>query len=174
MTSRFKSLFTITLLALSLLPVSACAQITVAFYSHELDRRFLPHAFIELKGAPQAGGPSVDVNFGFTAQSVTPAVLMGPVFGKIEAADAAYVRHSDRKFAFAISDQQFGQLMALVEKWRALPGKSYDLNHRNCVHFVGEAAQILGLKVVFEKSLIKRPRGFLENIVRLNPMLANR
>lgn len=171
---RFKSLFTISLLALSLLPVSARAQITVAFYSHELDRRFLPHAFIVLKGMPLAGGPPVDVNFGFTARSVTPAVLMGPVFGKIEAADAAYVHRSDRKFAFTISDQQYGQLMALVEKWRTLPGKSYDLNHRNCLHFVGEAAQVLGLKVMFDKSLIKRPRSFLENVIRLNPMLANR
>ena len=171
---RFKSLFTITLLALSLLPVPARAQITVAFYSHELDRRFLPHAFIVLKGTPLAGGPPVDVNFGFTARSVTPAVLMGPVFGNIEAAKPAYVRHSDLKFAFKISDQQYGQLMALVEKWRTLPGKSYDLNHRNCLHFVGEAAQVLGLKVMFDKSLIKRPRSFLENIIRLNPMLANR
>ena len=174
MTSRIKSFLTIALLALSLLPHSARAQITVAFYSHELDRRFLPHAFIALKGTPQSGGAPVDVNFGFTARSVSPAVLMGPVPGKIEAANPDYVRRSDRKFAFAISDQQFGQLMALVEKWRTLPDKSYDLNHRNCLHFVGEAAQVLGLKVMFDKSLIKRPRGFLENIIRLNPMLANR
>lgn len=173
MISRFKSLLAITFLPLSLLPVSARAQITVAFYSHELGSSF-PHAFITLKGTPQAGGPPVDVNFGFTARSVTPAVLMGPVSGKIEAANAAYVRHSDRKFAFAVSDQQFGQLMALVEKWRNLPGKSYDLNKRNCIHFVGEAAQILGLKVMFDKSLIKRPRSFLENIIRLNPTLAVR
>ncbi len=170
---RFKSLFSITLLVLSLLPVSARAQITVAFYSHELGSSF-PHAFIVLKGTPLAGGPPVDVNFGFTARSVTPAVLMGPVFGKIEAAKPAYVRHSDLKFAFKINDQQFGQLMALVEKWRTLPGKSYDLDNRNCIHFVGEAAQVLGLKVMFSKSLIKRPRSFLENVIRLNPMLANR
>ncbi len=174
MTRRFKPLFTIAVLTLSLLPVSARAEITVAFYSHELDRRFLPHAFIAVKGTPRAGGAPVDINFGFTARSVTPAVLMGPVSGKIEAAYPDYVRRSDRKFAFTISDEQFGQLMALVEKWRTLPDKSYDLNHRNCLHFVGEAAQVLGLKVMFDKRLIKRPRSFLENIIRLNPMLANR
>ena len=173
MTSRFKPLFAITLLFLSLLPVSARAEITVAFYSHELGSSF-PHAFIVLKGTPEAGGPPVDVNFGFTARSVTPAVLMGPVSGKIEAANPAYVRHSDLKFAFAISDQQYGQLMALVEKWRSLPGRSYDLNHRNCIHFVGDAAQLLGLKVMFDTTLIKRPRSFLENIIRLNPSLAKR
>lgn len=172
MTRRFKSFSTLVFAVLALFPHSARAQITVAFYSHELGSSF-PHTFIVLKGTPQAGGVPVDVNFGFTARSVSPAILLGPVSGKIEAAKPAYVRHSNRKFAFAISDQQYHQLMALVEKWRALPGKSYDLNNRNCIHFVGEAAQILGLKVVFEKRLIKRPRSFLENIVRLNPMLAN-
>lgn len=173
MTRRFKSLIALVLFALFLLPHSVRAQITVAFYSHELGSSF-PHAFIVLKGTPQAGGAPVDINFGFTARSVTPAILMGPVSGKIEAAKPAYVRHSDRKFAFTISDQQFDQLMALVEKWRTLPGKSYDLNKRNCIHFVGEAAQILGLKVIFDKSLIKTPRSFLESIIRLNPMLASR
>lgn len=173
MTRQFKPLIKIFLLMLAFSPAVANAQITVAFYSHELGSSF-PHAFIVVSGTPEAGGPPVNVNFGFTARSVTPAILMGPVFGKIEAASPAYVRNSDRKFAFAISDRQYVELTALVEKWRALPGKSYDLNHRNCIHFVGEAAQILGLKVVFDRKLIKRPRSFLENIIRLNPVLAGR
>ncbi len=173
MHARFKPLFAMILFLFAVLPATAHSQITVAFYSHELGSSF-PHAFIVLKGTPLAGGEPVDVNFGFTARSVTPAVLMGPVFGKIEAANPAYVRHSDRKFAFTISDQQYAALTALVEKWRMLPGKSYDLNHRNCIHFVGEAAKVLGLKVMFDQKLIKRPRSFLENIIRLNPMLASR
>ena len=173
MTSRFKSLFTITLLALSLLPLSARAQITVAFYSHELGSSF-PHAFIALKGTLQSGGMPVDANFGFTAKSVSPAILMGPVSGVIESAKPGYIRNSDRKFAFTITDEQYFALMALIEKWRLMPGKSYDLNRRNCIHFVGEVAQALGLNVMFDKKLIKKPRSFLENIIRLNPMLANR
>jgi hypothetical protein len=170
---RFKPLFAIMLLVLTLLPVSARAQITVAFYSHELGSSF-PHAFIVLNGTPKSGGMPVDANFGFTAKSVSPAILMGPVSGVIESAKPGYVGHSDLKFAFTITDEQYSSLMALVEKWRILPGKSYDLNRRNCIHFVGEVAQALGLKVVFDKKLIKRPRSFLENIIRLNPMLANR
>ena len=173
MPARFKLLFAIAVFVLALLPASVQAQITVAFYSHELGSSF-PHAFIVLKGTPQSGGAPIDTNFGFTARSVTPAILMGPVYGIIEAAKPAYVRHSDRKFEFAISDQQYAALMALVEKYRTLPGKSYDLNHRNCIHFVGEAAQVLGLKVVFDQKLLKRPRSFLENIMRLNSMLAHR
>ena len=170
MTTRFKPLLALFLFALALLPSAAPAQITVAFYSHELGSSF-PHAFIVLKGIPESGGPPVDLNFGFTAKSVTPAILMGPVYGIIESAKPAYVHHSDRKFEMTISDQKFAALMALIDKWKTLPGKSYDLNHRNCIHFVGEAAEVLGLKVVFDQKLMKRPRSFLENVMRLNPML---
>jgi len=101
MTSRFKSFLALFLFALALLPAAASAQITVAFYSHELGSSF-PHAFIVLKGTPESGGPPVDVNFGFTAKSVTPAILMGPVYGIVESAKPAYVRHSDRKFEMTI------------------------------------------------------------------------
>ena len=171
MTTRFKSFFALFLFVLSLFPAPAFAQITVAFYSHELGSSF-PHAFIVLKGTPESGGPPVDANFGFTAKSVTPALLMGPVSGVVETAKPAYVNHSDRKFAMTISDQQYVALMALIEKWKTLPGKSYDLNRRNCIHFVGEVALALGLNVVFERKLLKRPRSFLENVMRLNPTLA--
>lgn len=170
MAARFKPLLALFLSALALLPLAAHAQITVAFYSHELGSSF-PHAFIVLKGTPESGGPPVDANFGFTAKSVTPAILMGPVYGIIESAKPAYVQHSDRKFEMIISDEKYAALMALIEKWKTLPGKSYDLNHRNCIHFVGEAAEVLGLKVAFDQKLLKRPRSFLENVMRLNPML---
>jgi hypothetical protein len=173
MTTRFKSLFAFILFVAMLFPATAFAQITVAFYSHELGSSF-PHAFIQLQGTPEGGGAPVDVNFGFTAKSVTPAILMGPVIGVIKAANPGYIRSSDRKFAFPITDQQYAALMALVEKWKVLPGKSYDLNRRNCTHFVGEAAQALGLKVNFDPKLMKRPRSFLDSVIRLNPGLLAR
>lgn len=165
---RCKSLL---LLLLLLLPHPAWAQITVHFYSRELGTSF-PHAFFVVEGRPQAGGAPVDANYGFTAKSVTPAILMGPVAGHVEAAKPDYVRNSDRKFSLAISDAQYAALMGVVAKWKAIPGKSYNLNTRNCIHFVGEAAMALGLKVVFDKALLKKPRSFLEHLVRLNPMLA--
>jgi len=170
MTTRFKPLLSLFLAAAVLLPGPAAAQITVSFYSHELGNSF-PHAFIVLSGTPEGGGPAVNANFGFTAKSVTPAILMGPVYGVIKSANDGYVRHSDRKFTMAISDRQYAALNALIEKWRTLPGKSYDLNRRNCTHFVGEAAEALGLKVVFDQKLMKKPRSFLESVIRLNPVL---
>lgn len=154
-----------------LLPQAAAAQITVHFYSHELGNNF-PHAFLVVEGRPQAGGASVDASYGFTAKAVTPAILMGSVAGHVEPAKPDYIRRSDRKFSLALSDAQYAALMAVVNRWRALPGKSYNLNTRNCTHFIGEAAAAIGLKVVFDKALLKRPRSFLENVIRLNPGLA--
>lgn len=167
---RFKHLLAIALACLALLPLPARAQIVVSFYSHELGASF-PHAFITIKGKPVGGGAAVDANYGFTAKSVTPAILMGPVYGVIESAKPGYIENSDRKFALTVTNTQYAALMALIEKWRELPGKSYDLNKRNCIHFVGQVAELLGLKVEFDKKLLKRPRSFLENIMRLNPGL---
>jgi hypothetical protein len=152
----------------AVLPGTAFAEITVAFYSHDFGSSF-PHAFIVIKGTPSRGGEPVDANYGFTAKSVTPALLMGAVAGKIEKAEPKYIAGSDRQFAIKITDVQFDNLMALIEKWRTLPGKSYSLNNRNCIHFVGAAAQLLGLKVVFDQKLMKKPRSFMLSLITLNP-----
>lgn len=162
--------FLVFFLMLALLPQAAAARITVAFYSHELGSSF-PHAFFTVQGTPEAGGAAIDTNYGFTAKSVSPAILFGPVVGVLEQVKPKYIASSDRKFALTVTDAQHAALMAVVEKWRAIPGKSYDLNTRNCIHFVGQAAQAVGLTVVFEKKLLKRPRSFLENIILLNPGL---
>jgi hypothetical protein len=170
MHAKGKPLLALVLLLLALLPTAARAQITVSFYSHELGSSF-PHAFIVVQGAPQAGGPPVDANYGFTAKSVTPALLMGSVAGVVESAKPSYIESSDRKFSLRISDAQYAGLMGVVTKWKTLPGKSYNLNTRNCIHFVGEAAQALGLKVIFDKKLLKKPRSFLEFVMKLNPSI---
>jgi hypothetical protein len=156
------------LLLLALSPSQAAAQIVVGFYSHDFGSSF-PHAFITVSGTPTRGGAAVAANFGFTAQSVTPALLMGSVAGKIEKSSPKYIAGSDRQFAVSVSDAQYDALLALIEKWSTLPGKSYNLNRRNCIHFVGEAAQTLGLKVVIDPKLIKKPRSFLLSLIALNP-----
>lgn len=155
--------------ALLLMPMPAAAQVVISFFSHDLGSTF-PHAFITLKGTTEAG-ENVDTNFGFTAKSVTPAILMGSVGGKIETSKPSYVASSDRQFSVKLNDQQYASVMALVERWRTLPGKSYNLNKRNCIHFVGEVAQLVGIKVVFEKDLLKKPKSFLLSLVNLNPWL---
>jgi hypothetical protein len=158
---------------LALLPALAAAQITVSFYSHELGTSF-PHAFFTLKGTPESGGTPVDTNFGFTARSVTPSILMGPVTGVVETVKPGYVKSSEPRFSLTINDAQYQALLGVVARWKAIPGKSYDLNHHNCVHFVGEAAMALGLKVDFPQALIKRPHSFLDYVIRLNPALHQR
>lgn len=159
------------ILALFLLPTPAAAQVVLSFYSHELGSSF-PHAFVVLKG--KAEGRDVDTNFGFTAKTLTPAILMGSVHGVVETSKPSYIASSDRQFSVQLDDRQFKDVLAVVERWRTRPGKSYNLNKSNCIHFVGEIAQAVGLKVVFEKALIKKPRSFLLSLVSLNPGLKNR
>jgi hypothetical protein len=160
------------ILALFLLPAPAAAQVVLSFYSHELGSSF-PHAFVVLKGKTEEGR-DVDTNFGFTAKTLTPAILMGSVRGVVETSKPSYVASSDRQFSVQLDDRQFKDVLAVVERWRTRPGKSYNLNKSNCIHFVGEVAQAVGLKVVFEKALIKKPRSFLLSLVSLNPGLKNR
>jgi hypothetical protein len=151
------------------MPTALHAQITVAFYSHDLGSTF-PHAFFTVEGKT-SDGRVLDTNFGFTAKSVSPAILMGSVVGRIETSKPSYVQGSDRQFAVKITDTQYAALMAHVEKWRTLPGKSYNLNKQNCIHFVGEAAALLGLKVIFQQNLLKKPKSFLLYVKSLNPWL---
>lgn len=153
---------------MALFPAQAHAQILVSFYSHDLGSTF-PHAFFTLSGTPNRGGAPVVTNYGFTAKSLSPAILMGPVVGEVETLSAKYVESSDRQFTVKISDAQYDALLALVDKWRKVPGKSYNLNKRNCIHFVGEAAQLLGLKVDINSKNVKKPRAFMLSLIALNP-----
>jgi hypothetical protein len=158
--------FLISLLML-LAPAAARAEIVVAFYSHDLGSTF-PHAFITLNGTT-SDGQAVNTNFGFTAKAVTPAVLWGSVGGKVELLSASYIKSSDRQFALTINDSQYAALLAHVEKWRTAKQPSYNLNKASCLHFVGGAAAILGMKVAYPKALMRKPKSFLQSLLALNP-----
>jgi hypothetical protein len=153
---------------LLLMPFPAAAEVVVAFYSHDFGSSF-PHAFITVKGTLDRGGPPIDTSYGFTAKSLTPAILMGPVVGKVETLEPKYVASSDQQFAVKISDAQYDAMLAVVAKWRNQTGKSYSLNKHNCVHFAGEIAQAFAIKVVFDPKLMKKPRSFLLSLISLNP-----
>lgn len=156
-------------LLLLLAPLRAVeARVVASFYSHELGSTF-PHAFFTLEGALEGSGEKIATNYGFTAKAVTPAVLFGPVVGVVESAKPSYIANSDKRFSIALTDAQYAAVMEVVKRWQQMPGKSYDLNKRNCIHFVGHVAQAIGLNVVFEKGLLKKPRSFLEHVVKLNP-----
>lgn len=149
---------------------SAQARVTIAFYSHELGNDF-PHAFIKLEGTLEADGRPVDENYGYTPKAISPAILLGNVKGGIDIAKPFYIRHSKRHFAIEISDAQYRAVVARVVHWRDLPGKAYNMNKRNCVHFIADIAQMLGLRANRQSEFYKRPRSFLQEVLGLNPGL---
>lgn len=147
------------------------AEIIVHFYSHDFGRNF-PHAFLRAKGTWEKNGKPVDDTFGFTAKRVSPALLVGPVPGDFEPVTKHALTISKLRFSVVASDAQYAALLALVGNWRKNPATNYDLDRRNCVFFVGEAAQALGLKVTFPKALMKSPSKYLLHIGKLNPQLS--
>lgn len=159
------------LLSLSFLTTnSAKAEVVVTFYSHELDDHF-PHAFIKLVGTVDSTGQVVDTNYGFTARNTTPAILWGSVGGMIETKNAKYIRNSKPHFSMRLTDADYRRVMELVTKWRNIPGKSYNLGKRNCVHFTMEAAALLGLSINRASKHFKKPTSFMIELMRLNPGL---
>lgn len=139
----------------------ANAAVEISFYSRELGGNNFPHAFISLRGVPDAGGEPLDISYGFTAKTISPAVLMGSVGGTVMNEPPGYVAKSDRQFALVLPDSRYRAVMDVVARWKNKPQPSYNLNRANCVHFVGEIAQAAGLTVVFRKKLMKKPRSFL-------------
>lgn len=157
------------LLLLSLgLPAPAFAAVEIAFHSRELGGSF-PHAFIRLTGTVEATGEPVDVAYGFTATAVSPAILFGPVRGEIFVESEARVRSSDRQFHFVLTDEQYRDVLAVVEEWRTRSQPSYSLNRANCIHFVAAVASALGLQIELVPRLMRRPRSFLIHQRELNP-----
>lgn len=147
----------------------AWAAVTITFWSHELGNSF-PHAFFTLRGTPDAGGKPVDVNYGFTAKSITPKLLMGTVAGRLDVSKPGYIAGSDAQFAMVLSDVQYAQVLALIAAWDEKTGDGrYNLNDRNCVHFVKEAARIAGLSALDQPKLMKKPRSYLKAVAAANP-----
>jgi hypothetical protein len=153
-------------LAFASLPAAAAVQIT--FYSKELGASF-PHAFITMAGALDRTGERIDVDYGFTAKAISPAILWGRVAGEvISDHGAAYIKGSDRHFSFALSDQDYDRVMATVARWRAAKQPSYDLDTHNCIHFVADVAAGLGMRADTPKKLMKKPRSYLEKLTEDN------
>jgi hypothetical protein len=159
-------------LCLLALPADSHAEVLATFYSHDMKDNYFPHAFVRLKGSLDATGEAIDTNYGFTAQKVSPALLLGSVLGMIETKDAKYVDRSDAHFTLKLSDADYQKLMGHVEKWRTMPGKSYNLGKQNCVHFVMEAASMFGLSVNRRSKYFKKPKTFLMEVLKLNSGLS--
>lgn len=154
------------LLALIAAPATAGVQIT--FYSHELGSSF-PHAFIVVEGVPDRGGARIDEDYGFTAKSISPAILMGAVKGEVVTDNKpGYTRSSNRHFTLTVSDAEYDRAMAVVERWRTRAQPSYDLGSRNCIHFVAEIAAIIGMRAETPRRLMRKPRSYLDFLTEAN------
>jgi hypothetical protein len=152
-----------------LVAMPAQAAITITFWSHEFGSSF-PHAFFTLRGVPDAGGAAVDANYGFTPKAITPAILMGTVPGRLDIAKPAYIANSDAQFSLLLTDAQYARILALVAGWSDKTGDGrYNMNSRNCIHFVAEAARIAGVATVEFPALMKKPRSYLKAVAAANP-----
>lgn len=146
----------------------AFAAVEISFYSRELGGNNFPHAFIRLVGTDDATGEAVDTSYGFTARTISPAILFGSVAGEVLVEGEARIRASDRQFHLTLSDTQYRTVMGVVEEWRNRAQPSYNMNRANCVHFVAAIASALGLRVETPRRLMKRPRSFLQHLRDLN------
>src|SRR6476659_3163648 len=119
--------FRLWLLALLLLGAQApaSAAVEIAFYSRELGGNNFPHAFIALHGIVDSTGEQVDTTFGFTAHSVTPAILFGSVTGEVVVEGERQRARSTRQFALTLSDERYRAVMAVVDQWRNRTQPSY-------------------------------------------------
>lgn len=159
--------FLLSLLAvfMALGATPAHADVEVSFWSRELGLE-LPHAFFNIEGA--VGGKPVAESYGFTAKTITPALLWGPVPGRIDLTTKSYMAASHKLFTITVPDDTYARLHALVQRYSVKPGSIYRMNERNCVHFVAEAASVAGLRLPNEKRLMKRPTSFLLAVAAAN------
>lgn len=151
----------------------AFAAVQVHFHSFNgsmLGSRF-PHAFVVFDGTLDSTGERIHANYGFTAKTVSPAVLAGPVAHAIYTEKEKYIRSTNRHFSITVSDATYRRMIQEVAAWRDAPGKYYDLDNRNCIHFVGRMAELAGLKVDYPRSLLRKPKAWLNHVATLNPQL---
>ena len=70
-----------------------------------------------------------------------------------------------------LDDAGLRRVLAKVQEWQDRAQPSYNLGKRNCVHFVMEIAETVGLAVNRKSKYFKKPRSFLEEVKSLNPAL---
>jgi len=170
MLRRLAALAALVLLALV---HPALAQVRVAFHSFNgsmMGGRY-PHTFVVLTGTLDETGAVVNENYGYTATSVGPAILMGNVAGTIMIEKPRYVASTNVHFSVPISDAQYHAIVAEMRAWRDAPGKAYSLDRHNCVHFVARIAEIAGLRADVPQALVRKPKAWLNAVTRQNPQL---
>lgn len=161
------------ILGLFALAQPAAAKVNVEFHSFNGSVLFgrYPHTFVVFKGKLDDTGQEIDENFGFTAKHVTPAILVGPVEHAIWVEEPKWIAKTNTHFVVTVDDATYRKMREEVEIWRNHPGKYYDLEKRNCIHFVGRMAEMAGLKVEYPHKLLRKPKAWLNFLTGLNPDL---
>ncbi|UAB78701.1 hypothetical protein INR77_02945 [Erythrobacter sp. SCSIO 43205] len=162
------------LLTLIALAWSTASMAAVEIHFHSFNGSVFgryPHTFIVLDGTLEADGRVIKENYGFSAKSSTAAILNGWASHMVYVEKDKYIRKTNRHFSITLSDEQYHRIVAEMRAWRDEPGKRYSLDERNCIHFVGRMASILGLRVEFPENMLRRPKKWLNHITALNPQL---
>lgn len=160
--------FLLAALALAFGPAPAWAAVQMTFYTKELGASF-PHTFVILDGTLDRNGERIAEDYGFSAKTISPAILWGRVGGKvISDHEPSYVKSSDKHFTVTLSDDEYDRVMAAVERWRTAKQPSYDLDKANCIHFVAELADAIGMEAAPRKGLMRKPRSFIEAVTAAN------
>lgn len=155
---------------------AAMAEVRVTFHSFNGAMPFgrFPHTFVSFAGTLEATGQPVRENFGWSAKTISPAILNGPVYGIILIEKDKWLTKTNRHFTVPLTDAQYLRLRAEVEAFRTAPGKHYSLETRNCIHFVGRMAELIGLKVEYPPEMMRKPREWLNRVGTLNTKLGAR
>ncbi len=161
--------------ALAAWAVPAQAEVKVHFHSFNgsMFGRY-PHAFVVFEGQLDDTGQVIDENYGFSARTAGPNVLMGPTHHIVMSEKPRYIGTTNRHFTLTVSDATYRRMKAEVIAWRDAPGRYYDLDNRNCIHFVGRIAELGGVRVDYPSELLRKPKAWFNHIVQLNPQLGAR
>jgi len=118
---------------------AAMAEVRVTFHSFNGSTLFgrFPHTFISFDGTLDGTGQKVHENFGWTAKTLSPAVLSGPVYGDILVEKDKWLTKTNRHFTIPLTDAQYRRLRGEEEAFRTALGKHYSLEYRNCIHLFG-------------------------------------
>lgn len=149
---------------------SAAVEITFHSFNGSVFVGRYPHAFISMEGTLK-DGTQIKENYGFSAKKATIAVLRGPVEHIVMTEKEKWLAKTNRHFTLTMNDEQYWKVRGHVAAWRDAPGRYYDLDTRNCIHFVGEIGKILGLKVEYPGDMLRKPKSWLNHVSKLNPRL---
>ncbi|RJY10215.1 hypothetical protein D6201_05505 [Aurantiacibacter aquimixticola] len=150
----------------------ALAEVQVHFHSFNgsiFGGRY-PHTFVVFEGTLDDGTP-VSENYGFSARNTAEAISSGPARHMVMTETQSTIADTNRHFSVNVSDAQYRRLRAEVIAWRDYPGAFYDLDENNCIHFVARMAQLLGLDADVPDEYLRRPRAWLNYVIRSNPQL---